>query len=382
MKGFGCQDKVRVGEREFQIHTGCDTDKNKALTEVFEKGNFIFEIAKPYQIRRGLGDSIDETYLKKIILDMHQQTIDEVLILFKIKEKIATLNHHLPHYRLGKIFLVKNFLKEAVANLQTAINIKPDDTESYRLLGLAYIQLNDFPNALQALHQAITISPDQVEVLNSLGVIYTQLGDYESARSYLQQAIQIKPHFHECNFNLGILLYLSTIAENPSEERVVLPARVFRSLKEIREQTVYADDEWQHQFERVDEKIKKGNKSEIIDTLKDLQIKMAGRIDLSAVTDQFFLKFMYGGKEMTREEIDRFERQILAESDKVKNAPEYWNDLAVLHLIQCRDNFVKAISEFENSTRLNEKFTEAANSLELMKRGKKGFLILLRAILK
>lgn len=382
MKGFGCQDKVRVGGREFQVHTGCDTDKNKALTEVFEKGNFIFEIAKPYQIRRGLGDSIDETYLKKIILDLHQQTIDEVLILFKIKERIATLNHYLPHYRLGKIFFVKNFLQEAIANLQTAIHIKPDDIDSYRLLGLAYIQLNDFPHALQALQQAITLSPNQVEVLNNLGVIYTQLGDYESARSYLQQAIQINPNFHECNFNLGVLLYLSTIAENPLEERVVLPARVFRSLKEIRGQLAYADEEWQNHFDRVDEKIKKGNKTEIIAGLKDLQKKMAGRINFSAVTDQFFLKFMYGGKEMTREEIDQYERKILAESDEVKNTPEYWNDLAVLHLVQCRDNFIKAISEFENSTRLNEQFTEASNSLELMKRGKKGFLILLRAILK
>ena len=53
-----------------------------------------------------------------------------------------------------------------------------------------------------------------------------------------------------------------------------------------------------------------------------------------------------------------------------------------MHLIQCRDSFVKAIDDFETSIKINPKYDESNDALELIKRGKKGFLILLRAVLK
>lgn len=382
MKGFGCQDKIRIGEREFQIHTGCDTNKNKALTEVFEKGNFIFEISRPYKIRRSVDNLLDENYLKTIILDLHQQIIDEVLILFQIDNKIRNLNQSIPHYRLGKVFLAKSFYREAIQNLSRAVELKPDFIRAYKLLGLAYLKVNEFKHALRVFKEALEITPDFPDILNALGVLYTQMGDYESAKNYLQQAITLKSNYLESNFNLGVVLYLSTIAENPDEESLVLPARVIRSLKEIRQLEFYKEDLWQNLFDEVFEVIKLGQKNKIIEALYDLQIKMITRGDFTVTMDIFFLKFMYGGHEMSREEIDIFERKILAESSKYDTYADYWNDLAVLHLIQCRDNFLKALDEIENSTKLNPHFDDAKNSLEMMKRGKKGFLILLRAILK
>ena len=53
-----------------------------------------------------------------------------------------------------------------------------------------------------------------------------------------------------------------------------------------------------------------------------------------------------------------------------------------MHLIQCRDSFIKAMDDFETSIKINPEFEEAKNAHELIKHGKKGFLILLRAVLK
>jgi len=382
LKGFGCQDKIQIGDREFRIHTGCDTNKNKALSEVFEKGNFVFELVKPYQLRQSAEKRVDEKYLKNIVLDLHQQIIDEVLILFQINHKIKDLKQYLPHYRLGKVLLSKNFYKEAIDNLRFAIELNPDYIRAYKLLGLAYLKVNEYKNALRTFTAALKVKPDYPDILNCLGVLYTQMGDYESAKNHLQESIKIKSTFMESNFNFGVVLFLSTIAENPNEENVVLPARIIRSLKEIREIEYYQEEYWQKLFEQVFDAIKLGTKNVIIEALYDLQIKMITRGDLYVTMDVFFLKFMYGGREMEREEIDMYERKIISEADKFDNFADYWNDLAVLHLIQCRDNFLKAIDEFDHSLKLNPKFEEAENSLELIKRGKKGFLILLRAILK
>lgn len=382
LKGFGCQDTIQIGEREFKIHTGSDTNKNKALTEVFEKGNFVFEIVKPYKLRQNIEKNVDEKYLKNIVLDLHQQIIDEVLVLFQINHKIKDLKQYLPHYRLGKVLLSKNFYREAIDNLRLAIELNPDYIRTYKLLGLAYLKVNEYKNALRIFSAALEIKPDYPDILNCLGVLYSQMGDYELAKNYLQEAIKIKSTFLESNFNLGVVLFLSTIAENPGEMSVAIPARIIRSLKEIREIDYYSEEHWQKLFEQVFDAIKVGNKNEIVEALYDLQIKMITRGDLYVTVDIFFLKFMYGGREMAREEIDMYERKIIVEADKFDNFADYWNDLAVLHLIQCRDNFLKAIDEFDNSSKLNPNFEDAQNSLELVKRGKKGFLILLRAILK
>ena len=91
---------------------------------------------------------------------------------------------------------------------------------------------------------------------------------------------------------------------------------------------------------------------------------------------------MYGGRELPREEMDFYERQISDEADRHDGFADYWNELGVVHLIQCRDYFLKALNEFDKALKINPKYENAKNSLELVKRGKNGFLILLRAILK
>jgi hypothetical protein len=96
----------------------------------------------------------------------------------------------------------------------------------------------------------------------------------------------------------------------------------------------------------------------------------------------FFLRFLYGGKELTRNDINIYERIIRTGSKNYESFTDYWNDLAIIHLIQCRDSFIKAIDDFETSVKLNPKYKDSNDSLELIKRGKKGFLILLRAVLK
>ena len=125
-----------------------------------------------------------------------------------------------------------------------------------------------------------------------------------------------------------------------------------------------------------------GSKNEIIQALFDLQIKMIGSNDLNVDMDMFFLRFMYGGKELTRNAINIYERIISTGSKNYEGFADYWNDLAIMHLIQCRDSFVKAINDFETSLKINPNYGEANDALELIKRGKKGFLILLRAVLK
>jgi hypothetical protein len=56
--------------------------------------------------------------------------------------------------------------------------------------------------------------------------------------------------------------------------------------------------------------------------------------------------------------------------------------LGIAHLIQCRNLFLRALEEFRVSLRINPGYKRAEKNLKLSENDGKGFLILLRAILK
>ena len=58
------------------------------------------------------------------------------------------------------------------------------------------------------------------------------------------------------------------------------------------------------------------------------------------------------------------------------------NNLGIAHLIQCRNLFLKALDEFRGALKINPDFKKAEKNLKLAENDGKGFLILLRAILK
>ena len=316
------------------------------------------------------------------MLKLHEQMLDEVKLLFEINEKISSLNQYIGHLRLGRVFMAKGFHQEAINNFKRVIQLNPSFSQAYKLLGIAYLHLNEYKNALKVFSIILEQNSEYPDILNSRAILHIQMGNYEAAKNDLQQATAIKPDLLECNFNMGVLLFLSTIAENPNDDTFVIPARIVRSINDIKELDYYKNEEWQSEFEQTLKKIEQGNKNEIIKSLYDLQIRMIGSSDLNVSMDMFFLRFLFGGKELSRNEININERIIKNESQNYEGFADYWNDLAIMHLIQCRDSFIKSIADFEESLKLNPKYEDANNTLELIKRGKKGFLILLRAVLK
>ena len=382
LHGFGYQDNVNIEDHMFTVHTGYDPDKGLAISEVFDEGKFIYASHHQCNIRKSSSGGIDEKYIKKVARELHNQVIDDIRIFFYIHEKIKVLRRANPHYRLGKIFFVYKFDQEAIDNFERAIQLNPKILKAYKLLALIYLKQKNYDRARELLEQAHTIEPDFPDIMNCLGVIYTHAGQYEKARNILQTALKIKEDFPEANFNLGILLFLSTLKDNKDEQNVVLPARILRTFKQIREHESYDDRNWQDLFAYTSQILSSGERSKVIDALKALQLKLVSSEQMNITMDSFFLKFMYGGKELRQEELEKFEEIFQKEKDQFSKRADYWNELGIIHLIQCRDYFLKALKEFERATTINPKYKAALNSLELMKHGKKGFLILLRAILK
>ena len=91
---------------------------------------------------------------------------------------------------------------------------------------------------------------------------------------------------------------------------------------------------------------------------------------------------MYGGKGLDNETIHRYEDRLKLALEENEYYADIWNNLGVIHLIQCRNLFLQALNDFRKALEINPDFEKAKKNQKLVENDGKEFLILLRAILK
>ncbi len=374
--------KVTVNAREFNVHTGSVAEKNVVLSEVFERGKFVTSKQVVFEERDARDEAAKLRFLKNRATDLHRDTIDEINMLFQIQSKIRTLKLFLPHFKLGTVFFFRNIVPEAIEAFKTCLEAKPDFIPAYIMLGKCYISLGIYTDAIEHLLRGYKLNSEYPDLANTLGVALSLNKEYQKAISILQQALKKNPEFEEANFNLGIALFNSTIDSTDQQEKTVVPPRVVRYLKVLGKQERYQAFNWQKLFEDTLEIIQNGDLNEILKYLERLQLSLITNVTIDPMIESFYLKFMYGGRELDYAELESYEARIWGLSAERNNFADFWNEMGTIHIIQCRHLFLKALGEFERAVELNNNYSEALKNQELTQNIKKGFLILLRAILK
>jgi tetratricopeptide (TPR) repeat protein len=382
LKGIGLKDTVKIESREFQIHTGNDPQKNQVRSEVFEEGKFLFGNNESYYIRENNTDKINTDYIKRITQDQHYNTLEEIKVLFLINEKIKQIRQYLPHFRLGKVLLSRNFVQEAISNFKRVVELNPNFIRGHIKLGQAYFKKGEYENSIKSFLDAYKLNPNYPDISNNLGVVYTKTGNFSAASKFLSKVVETKPEYKQASFNLGIVLFLSTIKDYGDDEKVIIPARFIRSFKDIIKAKQYQSRLWHDRFLAAKKALEEGKRNKIVEALHRLQEEIMFGDESGEIMDFFFLQFMYGGRELENSKMEFFEDAINLEVEKNNSYADYWNELGIIHLIQCREYFLKAVAEFEKSNKIDPDYESAKRNCDLLRHNKQGFLILLRAILK
>jgi predicted O-linked N-acetylglucosamine transferase (SPINDLY family) len=90
----------------------------------------------------------------------------------------------------------------------------PADSFAWKALGTILVQDNRSHEALAPLQQARTLSPDEPEIHNSLGTALQNTGRCAEAMASYQQALRLKPGYAEAHFNLGnVLQHLARVLD-------------------------------------------------------------------------------------------------------------------------------------------------------------------------
>ncbi|MCK6619415.1 MAG: tetratricopeptide repeat protein [Calditrichaceae bacterium] len=381
MENFGLHDKIEIYNREFHIHTGALIEHRKIISEVFEKGMFLISREHPVDLRREVAQ-VDYDFLNAITEKFHQSVIAELEAVYQIEAKLKRYRHPKSHYYLGILFLKKNLYPEAISQFKTALEQDGNFMKAYMGLGVSYLKSRKFIPALKVFQKAMSTNEKYPDFLNYYGLAYLFLDDFDHSISMFKEAIRLNPNYVEAQFNLGVSLYKSALQGAKDPEAVAVPARVSIYLKQVRDIPKYRIPHWQKEFNQLLELLKDNNHKMILPQLEQFQLRLVDVLSDREKIYEFYLRFLFGGKELSLETIEKYEQYFFSSSDEHTHYPDYWNDLGTFHLIKSRGLYLKAMADFEKAIALAPTFEDAQHNLKMVKSHDKGFLILLRAILK
>ena len=85
--------------------------------------------------------------------------------------------------------------KKAIEYLTEAINLEPNDADSYTLRGVAYLKLNLRDSAISDFNHVIRLDPNNAKAYFVRGGMYSLLGEFDRAIADFDQAIRLNPNY-------------------------------------------------------------------------------------------------------------------------------------------------------------------------------------------
>lgn len=120
--------------------------------------------------------------------------VDDAIVL--IRRALSDPNYTrqaLAYTNLGLAYLKKGDLRQAAAQLLSALEYHPHLPEAHHNLGLVYMRLGEYEQAIQEFREAIRARPSYVEAHASLGNALLKTGRIEEARLAFERVVALEP---------------------------------------------------------------------------------------------------------------------------------------------------------------------------------------------
>mgnify|MGYP000978789779 CR=1 FL=1 len=110
------------------------------------------------------------------------------------------------HNNLGNVLNERGCHRQAEARYRGALALAPGFAEAHNNLGNALKRQDRMEEALASFRRALTLNPDFVDAHNNLGNLHRTLGRLEEAEACYRRALALRPDFAEGHNNLGCAL--------------------------------------------------------------------------------------------------------------------------------------------------------------------------------
>jgi len=382
MSDIGYNDDVKVYGRKFHIQTASSLAKGMAAVEVFEEGRVISKKFLTFERRKENNNELLDERIRKIVESIHGETHSEIELLFAIAEKIKDLGHASSHVKLGMLFVKNNLMQDAIEQFETSIQINPNEISAYNNLGLAYIKAKEYPQAVKVLQKALEMEPGYADIHLNLGLAYHYEKQLHKGLDEIQQALAINPDYQIARYNLAII-YLDSILIDKKDKQLPEPSiRVERAMQQMKTLIMLGVNGMGDIISKVQKFLQAKDVESSVKLLLSSTERLFPEEFHSIIGVDFFLRFMYSGKGLSRRSLKKFEQDLLDSIAIQGDYADLWNNIGIVHLIQCRNLFLQALTEFNQALNINPNFEKAKKNKKLVDNDGKEFLMLLKQILK
>lgn len=375
MENIGLNSEVAAGGKTFHVQTQYLEPTEKVVSSIFDDGKVIYNSSIEIKSNTPINE------IKQSVNRLHHNVIGDLELIFYISDKVQTIRHPISNNKLGIVFLKRNLFNEAIKEFKKAIEIDSDYVEAYNNLGYVYLKQKNYQEAIDAFSRALTKDNNYADLYNNLGYAYFCVNNYGKAFLELNKAIEINNNYIAAIFNL-CQVYLKTVIDKIEDS--VLPAipkrieKVKDLLSNLKLKAIYFKPQ---AIDNVLEHLVKNNLSEAFKIIEKAGRELPEYLN-RYLESEFYLKFMFGGKGKDELFIHDYAEQLKEAIAKYPGYPDLRNNLGIAFLIQCRNLFLNALEEFRAALKINPDYKKAEKNLKLAENDGKGFLILLRAILK
>jgi Tfp pilus assembly protein PilF len=122
------------------------------------------------------------------------------------------------HLHLARALRELGALDQAVYSLKSVINLRPDDSDAWYILGNTYGALQDHVQAEKCYRRALHIDPDDVRAYNNCGIALQSLGRTADARDCYRAALLIDPDHADAHYNMSQAYLLDGMYEQGWKE--------------------------------------------------------------------------------------------------------------------------------------------------------------------
>lgn len=365
---------VIAGGKQFQVQTHFIETPAKITSAVSSNSILLYE--KSVLIENWGPEQIQE---KTNIF--HREMITDIELLFYMADKVRSIHHPISNNKLGVVFLKRNLIDEAIEQFKFALEQDRNMVETITNLGIAYIIQKNYTMALETFQKGKELKVEYADLYNYTGQVNLELNKLDAALLDFERALKINPDYADAHFNVG-QLYLKMIFKKIEQN----DAQGIENFKKLALKYFILAAELMPPgnikiFDKINEFINSNSFNNIPELIDIIKKNNPPVFDYN-LENEFYLKFMFGGKGKDDHYIEDYIRQ---QHKLIFEHPEYadlHNNLGIVYLIQCRNLFLKALDEFRAAIKLNSDFKKAEKNLKLAENDGKGFLILLRALLK
>ncbi len=375
MQNLGLNSDINLGNQRLHVQTSFSDAGSSITANVFDSGRVV----ESHEIKITSGSDVDviETRIKKL----HQKVVADIELLFYIGEKVQQVKHPVSCNKIGLVLLHKGFVEHAIKYFELATSVDSKFGEAYNNLGVCYLELLDLRKAEEIFRHGLEMAQGFADLHLNLGRVHLEKNAWAEAVRTIDAALELNESYFEANYYMALALLKSLAGKSDTTQLPPASIRVKRVFEYMSRAAdifkPFATDKYHTATALVDE----AKFDEAISAFEACFAETNKRMDLT-FEHEFFLKFMYGGKGKDNQFIGGYVERLKSSIEDYPKYADLHNSLGIAYLIMCRNLFLKALDEFRKALAINPRFKRAEKNLKLAENDGKGFLILLRAILK